>query len=119
MLFFGLILGALATLVVYGAYILLIAFTLWMAVDAGKQDRFWWVVLIVGIPVIGSAVYFITEKKHEYARAEDHHLHTSETESQHEHAPKPHHTHHKKEETQGETEAVVEKKEATDGEKTA
>lgn len=119
MLFFGLIIGALATLVVYGAYILLIAFTLWMAVDAGKQDRFWWVVLIIGVPVIGSAVYFITEKKHEYARAEDHHVHTSETENQHEHAPKPHHAHHTKEEKHEVKEIAAEKKEEKGEEKTA
>ncbi len=78
----------LMTLVVYGAYIFVIAFTLWMAIDAGKQDRFWWLVLIIGIPFVGSSVYFFTEKKHEYAKAEPHHVHESETEAQHEMTPK-------------------------------
>ncbi len=85
---FGLVFGALITLVIYGAYILLIAFTLWMAVDAAKQDRFWWVVLIIGIPFVGSGVYFFTEKKHEYAKAESHHIHDTETEAQHETTPR-------------------------------
>lgn len=85
---FGVIIGMLMTLVVYGAWIFVIAFMVWMAVDAAKQDRFWWVVLIIGIPFVGSAAYFFTEKKHEYAKAEPHHIHTSETEEQHEHAPR-------------------------------
>lgn len=81
------LMGMIMTLVVYAAYIFVIAFTLWMVVDAAKQDRFWWVVLIIGIPFVGSGVYFFTEKKHEYAKAESHHIHQSETEAQHESAP--------------------------------
>lgn len=77
------------TLVVYSAYILVISFTLWMATDAAKQDRFWWVVLIIGVPIIGGAVYFFTEKKHIYAVAPSHHVHQSETETQHEHSHHP------------------------------
>jgi hypothetical protein len=83
-MFFGLLVGFLMSFIVYCAYILVIAFMLWMAVDAAKQDRFWWVVIIFGVPVIGGAVYFFTEKKHEYAKAPVHHIHTSETEQQHE-----------------------------------
>ena len=99
MFILGMIMVALSTLIIYGAYLLFFSFTLWMAVDAGKQDRFGWVVLILGVPVIGSAVYYFTEKKHEYAKAEPHHIHTSETEEQHEKAPKQH---HKKEDGKGE-----------------
>ena len=88
MVFVGLIVSGFITLVVYSAYIIVIAFTIWMAVDAGKQDRFWWIVLIIGVPVIGSAAYYLTEKKHEYVKAEPHHIHTGETETQHEQAPK-------------------------------
>lgn len=95
MTFLGIILGSIMTLIVYTAYIFIFAFTLWMAVDAGKQDRFWWMVLIIGIPFIGSGVYFFTEKKHEYAKAESHHIHVSQTEEEHEVAP-THHTRHKK-----------------------
>lgn len=76
--------------IVYSAYILIIAFTIWMAVDAAKQDRFWWVVLTIGVPVIGPAVYYYTEKKHEYAKVPSHHIHESETEIQHEATPKHH-----------------------------
>ena len=94
---FGLIMGAMMTLVTYGAYIVIISFTLWMAIDAGKQDRFWWVVLIVGIPIVGSAAYYFTEKKHEYAKEETHHVHDSETESQHEKTPIHHRKHHTEE----------------------
>ena len=88
MLIFGLIAGMIMTLIVYGAYILLISFTVWMSVDAGKQDRYWWIVLIIGVPVIGPAAYYLTEKKHEYAKTESHHIHTGETEKQHESTPK-------------------------------
>lgn len=79
-----------STLLIYAAYLAFFSFTLWMMVDAAKQDRFWWVVVILGVPFIGSIVYYFTEKKHEYAKAPSHHIHTSETESQHESSP---HTH--------------------------
>ena len=88
MIFFHIIIGLLVTFVVAACYMIMIAFTVWMMIDAGKQDRFWWVVLIIGIPFVGSAVYFFTEKKHEYAKAESHHIHDGETESQHETTPK-------------------------------
>ena len=74
----GLLVSMVVTFIVYSAYIILIAFTVWMAVDAGKQDRFWWIVLILGVPVIGGAAYYMTEKKHEYARMTSHHIHTGE-----------------------------------------
>ena len=83
------------TLLAYGAFSIIISFTLWMIVDAAKQDRFWWIVIIWTIPGIGPAVYYLTEKKHEYAKAKIHHIHTSETEIQHEKAP----VYHKKEDT--------------------
>ncbi len=74
----------------YSVYVLILAFMFWMVVDAGKQDRFWWVVVIIGVPVVGAAVYFFTEKKHEYAKAPVHHVHDSETEEQHEATPHEH-----------------------------
>jgi ABC-type multidrug transport system fused ATPase/permease subunit len=85
---FGMIFGALVTLVVVFCYIITISFTVWMIVDAGKQDRFWWLTFIIGVPIIGPAVYYFTEKKHEYIKAPIHHLHESETEEQHERAPR-------------------------------
>ena len=72
----------------YSAWIILVSFTVWMAIDAGKQDRFWWVVLIIGVPLVGSVAYFYTEKKHEYAKIEPHYIHNGETEQQHEITPK-------------------------------
>jgi len=88
MVFVGLLVSGAITLIVYSAYIIAIGFTIWMAVDAAKQDRFWWVVLIIGVPIIGSAAYYYTEKKHEYAKAPVHHIHVSETEQEHEVTPK-------------------------------
>lgn len=88
MMLFGIIFGAFVTLIVAVCYIITIAFTVWMAIDAGKQDRFWWLTLIIGIPIIGPAAYYFTEKKHEYVKAPVHHVHESETEEQHEKAPK-------------------------------
>jgi ABC-type nickel/cobalt efflux system permease component RcnA len=88
----GIILIALMDFIVIGAYLLVLSFTLWMAVDAAKQDRFWWIVCIIGLPVVGGAVYYFTEKKHEYAKISSHHIHDSETESQHETS----HEHHEK-----------------------
>lgn len=92
---FQIILGILLELIVLGSYLIVASFLIWMFVDAAKQDRFWWIVIILGVPVVGAAVYYLTEKKHEYAKAPSHHVHESETESQHETAPKEHH--HKKE----------------------
>lgn len=91
--FFGIMLSLMISFVVYACYVIAVVFVLWMAIDAGKQDRFWWMTLIVGVPVVGAVVYYFTEKKHEYAHVPSHHIHTSETEEQHEQAPKPHHHH--------------------------
>ena len=49
-------------------YVLLVTFIMWMVVDAAKQDKFWWMVLIVGVPIIGATVYYFTEKKGDYAK---------------------------------------------------
>ena len=86
--FIGELIDAIFQLIVYGAWIVLISFTLWMAIDAGKQDRFLWIILILGVPAVGSVAYYYTEKKHEYSKKENNHVHTSETEQQHETTPK-------------------------------
>ena len=88
LLFFSLIFGLFATVIVFACYVLVISFSVWMAIDAGKQDRFWWLTIIIGIPIIGAGAYYFTEKKHEYARAEIRNIHKTETEEQHEKAPK-------------------------------
>lgn len=43
-------------------------FIVWMAMDAGKNGRFLWLLAILGVPFIGSIVYFFVEKKHDYMR---------------------------------------------------
>lgn len=82
--FFALITGV----IFYCANVVLLSFIIWMAVDAAKQDRFWWMVLIIGVPIVGAGAYYFTEKKHEYAKVGSHHIHKSETEEQHETSPK-------------------------------
>lgn len=52
----------------YTLYIMALSFILWMAVDAGKNDKFWWIVIIVGVPGIGALVYFFVEKKGDYMK---------------------------------------------------
>jgi ABC-type nickel/cobalt efflux system permease component RcnA len=92
----GLLVGIIITVLVVACYVLAIAFTVWMIIDAGKQDRFWWLVLVIGVPIIGPSVYYFTEKKHEYTKVPVHHVHDSLTERQHESAPKKKspHIHH-------------------------
>ena len=96
MLLIATITSAIISIITYGAFIIVWSFMVWMAVDAAKQDRFWWVAIIFGVPVVGVVVYYFTEKKHEYATAESHHIHKSETEAQHETSHKEH-AHHRKE----------------------
>jgi hypothetical protein len=88
MILFGIIFGALLSFIVIGSYVISLAFWIWMIVDAAKQDRFWWLVFIICVPIIAAAVYYFTEKKHEYRKAEVHHIHESQTEEQHEQTPK-------------------------------
>ena len=88
--------GMILEVIMYGAIIIVFSFSAWMCVDAAKQDRFWWIVIILGVPIIGPAVYYFTEKKHDYAKAKSHHIHDSETEAQHE-TSHEHHEHHRKE----------------------
>ncbi len=92
----GFIVGIIVELFVYAAFIVVFSFSAWMIVDAAKQDRFWWIAIILGVPFVGVIVYYLTEKKHEYAKAPSHHIHESETEAQHE-TSHPHHEHHRKE----------------------
>lgn len=43
-------------------------FILWAAVDALRNGRIWWFVIIVGMPIVGATVYFFVEKKHDYLK---------------------------------------------------
>lgn len=65
---------------VYMFYVIAFAFLVWMAVDAAKQDKFWWLVIVVGLPVLGSIVYYFVEKKKDYMTTTGHlgHVHRKE-----------------------------------------
>lgn len=95
----GFIMGMVLELIVYSAAIIIFSFSIWMLVDAAKQDRFWWIAIILGVPIIGPAVYYFTEKKHEYVKAQSHYIHKSQTEAQHE-TSHEHHEHHRKEDVE-------------------
>lgn len=60
------IVGIIVFAVVNFLFLLALSFILWMAVDAAKGDKYWWMVLILGVPLVGSIVYFFVEKKHDY-----------------------------------------------------
>jgi uncharacterized membrane protein YeiB len=81
---FGFIFGVTIMIFTYLMYVFAISFMLWMLVDAAKQDKFWWLVFMVAVPVIGSIVYFFVERQHDYAKIKRDN-------------PKPE-THHRKEE---------------------
>lgn len=49
-------------------YVVLLSFLLWMLVDAAKQDKFWWIVLILILPILGAVIYYFTEKQHDYVK---------------------------------------------------
>ena len=52
------------------AYVFGLSFVIWMAVDAAKQNKYWWIVLVVGLPLIGAIVYFFVEKNGDYMKLE-------------------------------------------------
>lgn len=81
---FAFLLDTLLRFVVYGFYIVAASFVIWMAVDAAKQDKFFWLVIIVGIPVLGSIVYYYVEKKKDYMTTSGHlgHVHRRRKEDQ-------------------------------------
>jgi uncharacterized membrane protein YeiB len=68
LMIFGFIFGVMIMLFTFLIYAFGIAFMLWMLVDAARQDKFLWVVIIVALPVIGALVYFFVEKEREYAK---------------------------------------------------
>lgn len=49
-------------------YVVVAAFILWMLVDAAKQDNFWWLAIILGVPIIGAIMYYFLEKKRDYIK---------------------------------------------------
>jgi uncharacterized membrane protein len=51
-------------------YIIALSFMVWMMVDAAKHDKFWWLVLNIGLPFAGSVIYYFMEKRHAYTKIE-------------------------------------------------
>ena len=74
---FGFLLDGIVLAAVYLFYIVPASFVIWMAVDAAKQDKFFWVIIIIGLPVLGSLVYYFVEKKRDYMTTSAHfgHIH--------------------------------------------
>lgn len=64
----GLFLGFFAMMITYVAYVFGVSLMIWMLVDAAKTDKYWWIALMVALPVVGSLVYFFVEKEHDYAK---------------------------------------------------
>jgi hypothetical protein len=62
--------GVLVFAILNFLFLLILSFMVWMAVDAAKGDKYWWIVLILGLPLIGGVVYFFVEKKHDYSKIE-------------------------------------------------
>lgn len=63
----GLLVFAIANLLLLFA----LSFMVWMVIDAGRQDKFWWIVFILGFPIVGAIVYFFVEKKHDYMKLKE------------------------------------------------
>ena len=66
--FFAMFFSLATALFFLAFYILAIAFMFWMAVDAAKHDRFWWIVIIIALPLVGAVAYYAVERKHLYIR---------------------------------------------------
>ena len=68
--FFAMFFSLATALFFLAFYILAIAFMFWMAVDAAKHDRFWWIVIIIALPLVGAVAYYAVERKHLYKKME-------------------------------------------------
>lgn len=58
--------GSIVFAIPYLVFLFVVSFIVWMVVDAAKGDMFWWVVFILGVPIVGAAIYYFVEKKHDY-----------------------------------------------------
>lgn len=63
----GILVFAIANLL----FLLALSFIFWMAVDAAKSDKYWWVVFVIGMPLVGGIVYYFVEKKHDYMKLDE------------------------------------------------
>lgn len=67
-LFISALVGILIMITIILIYVLAVSFIIWMIVDAAKNNKYWWIVLIIGIPVIGAIIYYFVEKKGDYLK---------------------------------------------------
>lgn len=66
-----LLIGFIVFAIINALFLLGLSFMLWMAVDAAKADKFWWIVLILGLPFAGSCIYYFVEKRRDYLKVAD------------------------------------------------
>ncbi len=69
---FGVFLDIILQMSVFLFYVVAFSFIFWMAVDAAKQDKFFWLIIIIGVPILGSIVYYFVEKKKDYVHQSGH-----------------------------------------------
>lgn len=62
------IFGFLVIMLTYFVYVIGLSLMIWMIVDAAKSDKYWWVAIMVALPLIGSLIYFFVEKEHDYEK---------------------------------------------------
>ena len=67
-LFISALVGILIMITIILIYVLAVSLIIWMIVDAAKNNKYWWIVLIIGIPVIGAIIYYFVEKKGDYLK---------------------------------------------------
>lgn len=64
------IISLFAAIAIAAFYIIVLSFMAWMIVSAAKHDQFWWIVLQLALPLVGSLIYYFTEKAHLYKKIE-------------------------------------------------
>ncbi|MDQ5962477.1 MAG: hypothetical protein QG653_284 [Patescibacteria group bacterium] len=69
---FGFFLDVILQGSVFVFYVVAFSFLFWMAVDAAKQDKIFWLLIIVGLPLVGSIIYYFVEKKKDYVTTSGH-----------------------------------------------
>jgi hypothetical protein len=71
----GMVFSLLIVVLILFVYVSIISFMIWMVVDAAKNDKILWVLIIVGLPVVGSIIYYFTEKKEDWPFSPHHKKH--------------------------------------------
>lgn len=68
MLYEDLFLNFVSPLAILFFYVISFAFIIWMIIDSGKQDKFWWLFLIIALPLLGAVIYYFVEKREDYLK---------------------------------------------------